>query len=179
MDGCTAIHFVKHVKIGVCATWWHLQEFSQQSNNNASPLLCVLWENLDEDSFDMLYKNDSWAAIPGTIWTTNVPYERKINVLSSTDNNLWFVFLILRDLVMNLGFLFFLYSHCIKSRAWATTLQCEFKKQGNGDSILNLWKSKRKIMKLLSVDYSIFIFLSYGTLGVHIGSGMAAQQSFL
>ena len=31
-------------------------------------------------------------------------------------------------------------------------------------------------MKLLSVDDSIFIFLSYGTLVVHIGYGMAAQQ---
>ena len=40
-------------------------------------------------------------------------------------------------------------------------------------------KSKRQIMKLLSVDDSIFIFLSYmdhGTLVIHIGSGMAAQQ---
>ena len=42
---------------------------------------------LDEDSFDMLYKNYCWAAIPDPIWTTNVPYERKINMLSSTDNN--------------------------------------------------------------------------------------------
>ena len=52
-------------------------------------------------------------------------------------------------------------------------------KKGNRDSILNLSKSKRRIIKLLSVDDSIFIFLSYGTLVVHIGSGMAAQQSFL
>ena len=56
-------------------------------------------------------------------------------------------------------------------------VQCELKK-GNGDSILNLSKSKRKIMKLLPVDDSIFLFLSYGTLVVHIGSGMPAQQSF-
>ena len=47
------------------------------------------------------------------------------------------------------------------------------------DSILNLSKSKRQIMKSLSVDDSIFIFLLCGTLVVHIGSGMAAQQSFL
>ena len=33
-------------------------------------------------------------------------------------------------------------------------------------------------MKLLSVDGSIFIFLSYGTLVILIVSGMAAQQSF-
>ena len=39
-------------------------------------------------------------------------------------------------------------------------------------------KTKWQIMKL-SGDDSIFIFLSYGILVVHIGSGMAAQQSFL
>ena len=33
-------------------------------------------------------------------------------------------------------------------------------------------------MKLLPVDDSIFIFLSYGILVIHIGSGMAAQQEF-
>ena len=43
-------------------------------------------QNLDEDSFDMLY-NDCWAAIPDPILMTNIPYERKINMLSSTDNN--------------------------------------------------------------------------------------------
>ena len=53
------------------------------------------------------------------------------------------------------------------------------KKKRNRDSILNLSKSKRKIIKLLTVDDSIFIFLSYGTFVVHIGSGMAAQQLFL
>ena len=52
-------------------------------------------------------------------------------------------------------------------------------KKGNQDSILNLSKSKRQIIKLLSVDDSIFIFLPYGTLVVHIGLGMAAQQSSL
>ena len=40
MDGCTAINFVKYVKIvfvhvgDVCAAWWHLQELSQQSNKS-------------------------------------------------------------------------------------------------------------------------------------------------
>ena len=47
------------------------------------------------------------------------------------------------------------------------------------DSVLDLSKSKRQIIQLLSVDDSIFIFLSYGTLVVHIGSRMAAQQSCL
>ena len=52
-------------------------------------------------------------------------------------------------------------------------------KKGNRDSILNLSNSKIQITKLLSVDDSIFIFHSCGTLAVHIGSGMAAQQSFV
>ena len=47
--------------------------------------------------------------------------------------------------------------------------QCELNKKGNRDSILNLSKSKRQIMILLSVNDSIFVFLSYGTLVVHIG----------
>ena len=78
----------------------------------------------DEDSFDMLYKNDCWAVIPDPRWTTNVPYERKINMLSSTDKNLWFVFLILRDLVWNLGFLFFYYSHCGLNSMWPSEIIC-------------------------------------------------------
>ena len=45
-------------------------------------------------------------------------------------------------------------------------------KKGNRDSIQNLSKLKRKIMKLLSVDDSIFIFISYCTLVVHIGSAI-------
>ena len=57
--------------------------------------------------------------------------------------------------------------------SWSTMIsivpqQWELNK-GNRDSILNLSKSKRQIIKLLSVDDSIFIFLSYGTLVVHIG----------
>ena len=93
MDGCTAINFVKHAKIGfvqvgvVCAAWWHLLGFHNKGAINASARLCVLWQNLDEDSFDMLYRNDGWAAIPDPIWPTNVPYERKLNMLSSADNN--------------------------------------------------------------------------------------------
>ena len=85
---------------GICGS------FHNKATINASALLCVLWQNLDEDSFDMLYKNDCWAAIPDPIWTTNVPYERKINMLSSKDNNFMICLLILRDLVLNLDFLF-------------------------------------------------------------------------
>ena len=94
MDDCTAINLVKHVNIClvqvgiVCAAWWHLRELSQQSNNSCiRTTLCTQTQNFDEDSFDMLYKIDSWTAISDLIWTTNVPYERKINMLSSTDNN--------------------------------------------------------------------------------------------
>ena len=66
---------------GICGS------FHNKATINASALLCVLWQNLDEDSFDMLYKNDCWAAISGPIWTTNVSYERKIYMLSYTYNN--------------------------------------------------------------------------------------------
>ena len=66
---------------GIC------RSFHNKATINASALLCVLWQNLDEDSFDMLNKNYCWAAIPDLIWTTNVPYERKMNMLSSIDNN--------------------------------------------------------------------------------------------
>ena len=72
---------------------------------------------------------------------------------------------------------------CFGCKAWVYSVskkkKKKKKKKGNRDSILNLSKSKRKITKLLSAVDSIFIFLSYGTLVVHIGSGMAAQQLFL
>ena len=71
--------FVRHD--GICGS------FHNKATINAFTLLCVLWQNLDEDSFDMLYKNYCWAAILDPIWTTNVPYKRKINMLSFTDNN--------------------------------------------------------------------------------------------
>ena len=95
MDCCTAINFVKHVKIVfvevgvVCAAWMAFAgAFTTAKQQFMHPHMhCVLWQNLGEGSFDMLYKNYCWAAIPDPIWTTNVPYERKINMLSSTDNN--------------------------------------------------------------------------------------------
>ena len=40
---------------------------------------------MDEDSFNVLYKKDCWAAFPDYIWTTNVPYERKVDKLLFTD----------------------------------------------------------------------------------------------
>ena len=57
---------------------------------------------------------------------------------------------------------------------WLALYSVSFKKR-NWDSILNLSKSNRKTMKLLSVVESIFTFLSYGTLVIHIGSGMACS----
>ena len=86
---------------GICGS------FHNKATINASALLGVLWQNMDKDSFDMLYKNDYWGAIPDPIWTTNAPYERKINMLSSTDNNFMICLFNLRDLVLNLGFPFF------------------------------------------------------------------------
>ena len=103
MDGCTAITFVKHVKIvfvqaGVCAAWWHL--WVQSFHNKA------IKQNLDEDSFDMLYiQNYCWAAIPDPIWMTN---KRKINMLtgSSAENNFMNFLFDFERFRMNLGFLF-------------------------------------------------------------------------
>ena len=51
--------------------------------------------------------------------------------------------------------------------------------KGNPSLTQNFSKLKKDLTKLISVHDSIFIFLLYGTLIVHIGSGMAAQQSFL
>ena len=50
------------------------------------------------------------------------------------------------------------------------------KNKTNQDSILKLSTLKSKIITFLSVDDSIIILLSNGTLVIHIGLGMAAQQ---
>ena len=60
-------------------------DFHNKATIGASALLCVQWQNLDGDSFDMVYKKDCWAVIPDPIWTINIPYERKINMLSCTE----------------------------------------------------------------------------------------------
>ena len=133
MDDCTAINFVIKQNVnffikqnvnfflssmltlfalhnGICGS------FHNKATIHTSALHCVLWQNLDKDNFDMLYKNDGWTAIPNPIWTTNVPYERQINMLSSTNNNfLIFLFDIERFRIES-RFLFlyiFFYSHCI------------------------------------------------------------------
>ena len=118
MDGCTAINLVKHVKIVfiqvavVCAAC-HLRELSQQSNNPCIRIaLCTQTQNLDKDSFDMLYKNDCWAAIPDPISTTDVPYERKINMLLSNNNNFMIFLFDFERFRIESRFLF-VYAHCI------------------------------------------------------------------
>ena len=56
--------------------------------------------------FDMFYKKYCWAAMPDPIWTTNVPYEEN-KCYQPLITILGFVFLMLIDLVLNLGLLFF------------------------------------------------------------------------
>ena len=90
MDGCTAIIFVKHVKLVLSKLALFVLhdsiagEFHNKATVGASALHWVQWQNLDGDSFDMLYKNDCWAAIPNPIWMINISYERKINMLWCT-----------------------------------------------------------------------------------------------
>ena len=91
MDGCTAICFVKHVKIifvqvgVVCAAWWHLRELSLQSNNSCiCTALCKTWTKTVLTCFTKIIAEQPSLT---QLWTTNVPYERIINMLSSTDNN--------------------------------------------------------------------------------------------
>ena len=109
MDGCTANNFVKRVKkkiqVGVvCGAWWHLQELSQQSNNS-----CIHMHKLKTWTKTVLTcftKNYCWAAIPDP--TTNVTLWKNNKMLSSTNNNFMIFLFDLRDLVLNLCFLFFL-----------------------------------------------------------------------
>ena len=118
MDGCTAINFVKHVKIVflhigvVCTVWWHLRELSQQSNTSCiHTALCTMtklrWRQFWHALQKWLQSSHSWPNMNNqcTTW-------KKINMLSSTDNS-WFFFSILIDIGLNLGFLFVLNSHCI------------------------------------------------------------------
>ena len=83
MDGCTAIIVLENmsnwfVQVGVFVLHDSIAgDFHNKATIGASTLLCVQWQNLDGDSFDMLYKNYCWAAIPDPIWTINVPYEKK------------------------------------------------------------------------------------------------------
>ena len=120
MDGCTAINFVKHVKIGfVKLALFVLHDgicgsFHNKATINASTLLLVLWQNFNEDNFDMLYKNGYWAAIPDPIWTTNVPYGRNINRLLSIDNNFMICLFEFERFSIESRFLFF-FTHTVYS----------------------------------------------------------------
>ena len=106
---------------GICGS------FHNKATINASALRCVLWQNLDEDSFDMLYKNYCWAAIPDPIWTTNVPYERKKNMLSSTDTNFMICIFDFERFSIESRFPFFL-THTVYGSwtKWAPTKQRQY-----------------------------------------------------
>ena len=79
MDGCIAIKFVKHVKIGfvqvgvVCAAWWYLRELSQQSNLMHPHCFVYYDKTWMETVLTCFTKTHCWTAIPGSIWTTSVP----------------------------------------------------------------------------------------------------------
>ena len=117
MDGCTAINFVKYVKIGfvqvgvVCAAWWHLRELSQQSNNKCiRTALCTMtklgwrqfWHALQKwllSSHPWPNKNDQYI-----IWKKNI-------MLSSTDNNFMICIFDFERFSIESRFPFFFNSH--------------------------------------------------------------------
>ena len=72
----------------------HLRELSQWSNISCIRTALCTMKKLGRRQFWHALQNDCWAAIPDPLWTTNVPYERKINMLSSTDNNFMIFFLL-------------------------------------------------------------------------------------
>ena len=119
MDGCTAINFVKHVKIvfvqvGVCAALWHLRELSQHSNNQASALHRVLQLKIWTKTVLTCITKIIAEQPSLTQYERPMDHGRKINRPSSTDNNFMiflFDFLEIKDLI--LAPFFFFYSHCI------------------------------------------------------------------
>ena len=117
MDGYTAINFVKHVKIGfvqvgvVCAV--------HGSFHNRATLM---------DPHCFVYYDKTWMKTVLTCFTKMIAeqpsltqYERPMYHMKEKQicyhpliTISWFVFLILRDLVLNLDFLLsFFYSHCL------------------------------------------------------------------
>ena len=86
--------FVKHVKI-VCVQVSIICVGTFTTKQQFKHLHCIVYydKNLGRRQFWHALQNYCWAAIPDPIWTTNVPYERKINMLSSTDNNNFMIFL--------------------------------------------------------------------------------------
>ena len=80
-----------------CPSWrcmWCMMAFAgafttKQQWMHIHTAMCTMtklgWRQFSQNG--MLCKNYCWAAIPDPIWMTNVSYERKINMLSSPDNN--------------------------------------------------------------------------------------------
>ena len=62
---------------------------------------------------DILYKNYCWTPIPAPIWMTNVPYERKTNMLSSTDNNFKICLFDFERSSIESRFPFFFFTHTV------------------------------------------------------------------
>ena len=90
---------------GICGSFYN------KATINASALLCVLWQNLDEDSFDMLYKK--W--LPSLTQYERPIYhmKKKIDMLSSTDNNFMICLFDLERFSIESRFPFCLNSLCI------------------------------------------------------------------
>ena len=76
------------------------------------------------------------------------------------------------------------YLHRWRKTRWVIVLitlcsiQCESQKKGNPDLISNLWKTKRRITKLITGNDSTTILLSFYTLITQIGYRMTDQHSF-
>ena len=91
MDGCTAINLWNTSKLipSCCLRCMMVRELSQQSNNSCIRTALCTMTKLGQRQFWHAFKNYCWAAISDPIWTTKVPYERQINMLSSTDNKIF------------------------------------------------------------------------------------------
>ena len=95
----------------------------------------------------MLYKNDCWAAIPDPIWTTNIPYKRKIDMLSSTDNNFMICLVYFERFSIEYRFPFFfilalyrvILSWVSSKKNWATQKLNNW--QSDNGRYANWWKS--------------------------------------
>ena len=100
--------------------------FTTEQQSRASALHCVQCQNLDEYSFDMLYKNYCWAAIPDPIWTTNLPFERMMDRISSNDNNFMFLFVFERFRIES-WFPFFLIINTTVSTVGIMVVECWYR----------------------------------------------------
>ena len=94
------------------------------------PLHCVLWHNLDEDSFDMLYKNYCWAAISLTQYEGPRHHMKEKICYHPLITILWFVTSILRYLWLNLGFLRYSHYYAVQE-SWIVQPQSSFESLNN------------------------------------------------